>query len=219
MVAVIPAKKTSSRVPNKNWRPFHADKCLVEVKIEQLLKVLPPEAIYLSCDDQEKEGLAEQYNIKFLLRDSRLADDQTSWSEAVVGIVDQLPVPHEEEVLWAEATSPLFDVYDDFIRTWNEQKANHDSIVAVNELREFLLDEKGRPLNFEFGKAHCFSQQLPPLYSLDSCYIMTKKDMISLNYMIGNAPFLYVLKERSVEIDTMWEFELAQNLFEQRLNG
>ncbi len=218
MVAVIPAKEKSSRVPNKNWRPFFGSKCLVEIKIEQLLDVLPAKDIYLSCDDASKKEISDKYGINFLLRNSILASDNTSWSEVVTGIISQVPVEADEEILWAEATSPLFQNYKNFIEIWFAKKNQHDSIAAVNEFREFLMNANGKPLNFKFGKEHCPSQELEPMYSMDSFFIMTKYNMLHLNYMIGNQPYLYIIPEKSIEIDTMSEFMLAQKIYEEQVN-
>jgi len=215
MIAVIPAKSTSSRVPDKNWRPFYQEKSLVDIKIDQLSEVMPKQNIYLSCEDISKKEIADQHGINFLLRDPELASDDTGWSDVVTGIVNQLPVDGEEEILWAEVTSPLFSDYGDFIETWNSKKTKYDSIAGVNELREYLMDKNGKPTNFEFGKGHRPSQELEPLYTMDSFFIMEKKKILKLNYVIGNHPYLYIINTKSIEIDTMNEFNLAQKLYEE----
>ena len=212
---VLPAKLHSSRVPNKNWRPFFQGKSLVEVKLEQLLKHFPAAHICLSSDAAEKKAVADHYGVSFQLRDAHLASDDTPWADVVTGIVDALPCSDDTPVLWAEATTPLFDAYDDLVRAWEENKHVCDSVATVLERREFLMDSKGRAVNFGMGKWHVPSQELEPLYAMDASFIIPKGRMKEVHYMIGTRPHLYVL-ESSVEIDSMDEFELASALFAKR---
>jgi CMP-N-acetylneuraminic acid synthetase len=213
MKVVIPAKAKSGRVPNKNWRPFYKDKSLVEVKIEQLIKLFKPEDIYLSCDDPSKKEIADKYSIQFMLRDSLFAKDETSWSDVVTGIIDQIECDENEEIMWAEATSPLFNSYDLLISDWNASKGTHDSILTVSECREFLIDAQGRAVNFNYGRWHCDSQKLDPLYTMDSTFIMSKKNYLYFHYPVGKKPLIHVIEGKAIEIDTMHEFEMAQKIF------
>lgn len=213
MKVIIPAKGKSGRVPNKNWRPFYKDKSLVEVKIEQLLKLFQPDDIYLSCDDPSKKEIADKYSVHFLLRDPLFAKDGTSWSDVVTGIISQINCDENDEIMWAEVTAPLFNEYEALIEKWNANKADYDSILSVLERREFLIDAKGRAVNFNYGRWHCDSQKLDPLYSMDSVFIMTKKNYLYFNYHVGQKPLLYVIEGESVEIDTPLEFEMAQRIF------
>jgi len=216
MKVVIPAKLKSSRVPDKNWRSFHQNKCLVEIKIEQLLEFFKPEDIYLSCDAASKISIAKAYGINFSLRNPLLAADVTAWSDVVTGIVAEIPGPEEEEILWAEVTSPLFNEYGRLLQLWEQNKSSHDSLLSVNEVREFLIDAKGRAVNFNYGRWHCPSQELEPLYSMDSTFIMSKKNIFYFNYPVGKKPFLYVNQQQSIEIDTLQQFELSQRLFTEQ---
>lgn len=216
MKVVIPAKLKSSRVPDKNWRPFHQDKCLVEIKIEQLLELFKPEDIYLSCDEAAKISIAKEYGIHFSLRNSLLAADATAWSDVVTGIVAEIPCAEEEEILWAEVTSPLFNEYSRLLELWEQNKSSHDSLLSVNEVRDFLIDAKGRAVNFNYGRWHCPSQELEPLYSMDSTFIMSKKNIFYFNYPVGKKPFLYINQHQSIEIDTLQQFEMSQRLFTEQ---
>jgi len=216
MKIVIPAKENSSRVPSKNWRPFYQGKSLVEVKIEQLLGVFDPKDIYLSCDTEVRSEVAIEYGIQFVLRDSILAADETPWAQAVTGIIDSIPCSIEEDILWAEVTSPLFNEYSGLVAAWSRNKQDHDSLLTVNEVKEFLINEKGRAVNFNYGHWHCRSQDLEPLYSMEATFIMAKKNILEFNYPVGVKPYLFVLRDRSVEIDTLAEFELAQQLYTQK---
>ena len=50
MKAVILGKAGSTRVKNKNYRPFYGEMSLTDILLEKLAKVLSPKDIFLSCE-------------------------------------------------------------------------------------------------------------------------------------------------------------------------
>lgn len=59
ITAVIPIRKGSQRVPNKNLRPF-ADTNLLELKIRTLLQVPELTAIVVNTDSEEAINIVNQ---------------------------------------------------------------------------------------------------------------------------------------------------------------
>lgn len=219
MKIIIPAKKNSTRVPGKNWRIFDNNKNLVEIKIEQVLKAAAPENIFLSTDDAEKESLAKQYGINFLLRDPEFASDDTPWPDALSGIIRNTAFSDDETIAWIEVINPLFDDYASLFRKWEEIRHEHDSLVLVSPLNKFLLNKNGRPVNFQFGKWHAMSQNMEPLFAWDSACIMRKKDLLYFSYPIGKTPHLFSTGEQCIDIDTMEDFEQAQYFYSKKLKS
>jgi CMP-N-acetylneuraminic acid synthetase len=219
MKTIIPAKRHSIRVKDKNWRPFSGQKNLVEIKIEQLLESQHPNDIYLSCEDPEIKALADKYKIHFILRSPGLASDNTSWPDALKGMIEELPVGEDEDILWVEVVNPLFDQYQSMTDTWARVKGEHDSLVLVAPFNKFLIKENGQPLNFMYGKWHSMSQHMEPVYSWDSACIMKKRDLIYFSYPIGKTPYLFKTNEQCVDIDTLEDFELAQILYTRKTGG
>ena len=216
MKVIIPAKSTSSRVPAKNWRPFYDGKNLVEIKIEQLVKCINPQDVYLSCDSKNMKHYADKAGINFIHRAAALASDQTTWPDALFGMIREMPVDDEEDIVWVEVVNPLFDDFASMFRKWEEVKKDHDSIVLAAPVTKFLLHGNGVPVNFLPGKWHAMSQSLEPLYAWDSASIMKKRDILYFSYPFGKKPYLFVTEEQCIDIDTMDEFELAQILFSKK---
>jgi CMP-N-acetylneuraminic acid synthetase len=216
MKVIIPAKRSSTRVPDKNWRPFYNDLNLVEIKIVQLLKAVAPADVFLSTDDISKQSIADKHGIGFLLRKAGLASDDTPWPDALYGIINDTPFGLEEDIAWVEVINPLFDDFAGMLAKWNEVKATHDSIVLAAPLNKFLLTGKGVPVNFQFGKWHAMSQNMEPLFAWDSACIMRKKDLLYYSYPIGRTPFIYTTDGPCVDIDTMDDFELAQYFYAKK---
>lgn len=218
MKAIIPAKKDSSRLANKNWREFYSGKNLVQIKIEQLLKCFAAEDIYISTDNTDFEATTKNYKINFIHRNAELASDNTPWPDAVLGMVNELPIDDNEEIAWVEVINPLFDDFENMKAKWEEIKYTHDSMVLVTEFNKFLMSANGTPLNFMFGKWHAMSQNKEKQYIWDSVCIMKKKDIKYFSYPIGKTPFLFTTNSNyAIDIDTLEDFEMAQYLYGLKL--
>ena len=67
---IIPARANSSRVPEKNFKPFHGDDSLLDIKIKQLITAgIPPEHIVVSCEDVSKEPCVTLHGATFKRRE------------------------------------------------------------------------------------------------------------------------------------------------------
>jgi CMP-N-acetylneuraminic acid synthetase len=216
MKVIIPAKRRSTRVPDKNWRPFYNNKSLTEVKIEQVLCAVSPEDVFLSCDDETQKVYADNYGINFLPRPAVLASDDTPWPDAVKGIVENTPFHEEEDIAWVEVINPLFSDFAGIFSKWQQVRDTNDSLVLTTPVTKFLLHKSGAPANFLPGKWHAMSQSLEPLYAWDSVCIMSKKNMLYFSYPIGKTPYLYTSPDAGMDIDTPDEFELAQLLYTRK---
>ena len=74
------------------------------------------------------------------------------------------------------------------------------------------------PNNFSYGRWHEWSQDLPQWFILDSpVHLMKKKTYMECNYYIGRRPYLYVISKDHIDIDTMYEFEIAQKLYSESI--
>tara|TARA_B100000519_G_scaffold42314_1_gene32711 strand:- start:2874 stop:3575 length:702 start_codon:yes stop_codon:yes gene_type:complete len=223
--AIIPAKCSSSRVPSKNWREFYRGKCLVEVKVEQLVYAgLHPNDIHVFCEDQSKKDLVESVGATFELRDVANTKDSMHWSDVVTDLVSSVDADDEDPIAWVEVTSPLFegDENKKVIDLWYDLQSDdylssqkkYDCIITVKSFKEFVLDKNGLPVNYNFGRWHEWSQDLPEWYILESpIHVMKKKDYLKHNYFIGKSPYLYEVPLPSIDIDDMNEFEEAQRLY------
>lgn len=205
MKIVIPAKSHSVRVEDKNWREFYQGKSLVDIKLFQLLEVFRPEDIYVSCDDETKREGVEAYGVNFLLRDRRLSADSAHWSDVVTGIIESVPGDMEEEIGWVQLPCPLFGA-EDFraaLARWRcLPKDLYDCLITVELFKDFAVDGRGRPLNFQCGRWHSVSQDLPRWYLVQrQFHVMKKETYLRCNYDIGIKPYLYEVSSPSVDID------------------
>lgn len=209
----IPLKTNSSRVPNKNLRPFSGGLSLFDVKMSQLLRSFRPEDIYVSSEDESVGGLCGRYGVNFLLRDVSLTPNDAPWTDVVRDVVGNLPP--ESDVMWVQVTQPLFKDFDGVLNKWNEVYDGVDSLAVVRRISHHVLDERAHPVNFEFGYWHKISQELPTLYEVTwACFCMKRAMVDATGYQIGRRPFLYETDAHLVDIDTVQDFEVAGILYD-----
>ena len=217
MKVVVPAKAGSVRVPNKNWREFYQGKNLVDIKLFQLLDVFAPGDIYISCEDESKRDQIEAYGVNFLLRDPELSKDNTHWSDVVTGIINTIPCKDEEDIAWVQVPCPLFDArqFRAALARWlSIPKDLYDCLITVGEMKDFVVDKAGVPLNFQYGRWHAVSQDLPSWYLIQrQFHVMKKETYLRCHYDIGTRPYLYSVSQPSIDIDTEHEFSYAQYLY------
>lgn len=226
MKAVIPAKTSSSRVPNKNWREFCEGVSLIQIKMQQLIDAgLEPEDIWVFCEDESKREIVEDYCCTFFHRPESTVKDNMHWSDVVTYLVGNVDCPDDETVAWIMPTTPLFnaDDYRSVFHMWETMQGpnwdgQYDSLITVKPLKEYVLDGNGKPMNFSFGRWHEWSQDLPQWFIMDSpVHLMKKETYMRCNYYIGERPYMYVINKCHIDIDTVDEFEAAQILYKAKL--
>ena len=80
IVAMIPARIGSKRVPKKNLRLIDG-KPLISYIIESVKKVSLFDEIYLNADDIIFEQIAKKYKIQFYHRDKKFSTDSSTNDE------------------------------------------------------------------------------------------------------------------------------------------
>lgn len=216
LAAVIPVRLGSSRIAHKPLLPVGEHKIsLLAWKIRQLKQIIPAERIYVSTEADELKEIARAENIQIHHRDKYLAEGhKASFSEVIVGIVKDIP---HEHIAWITAVVPLmspreylvgFETYRNCVLGTG---AGHDSLVAVNLLKEYLWNDRG-PINYKATSEHTVSQDLPNIYKVtNGLYMNSKENILSLRYLLGSNPYKYVVsKIAGIDIDEYEDYQMAQ---------
>lgn len=212
MKYVIPAKRSSSRVPDKNYRHFANGKSLLDILLEKLVRLGDPADVYLSSEDESTSLLAGKYGASFLPRPEHLTANSYPFQSVVNEVCRQLP--GDDDVMWCHATDPFFDEHAAVVRAWEERDPATDSIVVVYPMSEYLLDQNFQPLGFGFGPWHRPSQELPTYYQLGfTCSIMTRPVATGIG-LVGARPQWFTADTMTIDIDTQAQFDLAARLYE-----
>ncbi|MDX2128602.1 MAG: hypothetical protein SFU91_06160 [Chloroherpetonaceae bacterium] len=219
IISVIPVKDKSERVESKNFRLFDQNLSLFEFKLLQIINSKAFDEIYISSDSEKAEEIAKNYSLKFIKRPQEFCNNTTPWSEVIHHVVDSLNICDNDHVAWCHTTSPLFDSYSKAVTVYFDKLSKgYNGLISVSAFKEFLVNEKSRPFNYNWGVWHDYSQNLETLYRITgSLFISTKKEMIKNRYVISTKPYLFESSAfEGIDIDTEFDFKLAQLLYQNK---
>lgn len=210
MKAVILAKSAERLIPNKNYRPFYGELSLIDILISKLIKVLPKDDIFLSCEAEEYKSVCDKWEINFLKRDKVMTTYNVSNVDVVANVFKDMP--KDEDYLWCTCVEPFFDEYTEILDVWKSlNKDKHDSLNVVYPMKKFMLDQAYNPIGFGFGHWHKYSQTVPPLYQISwATAILTRECIEKVSYLVGRKPYWYDSYSPIIDIDTMEDFVFAQ---------
>ena len=212
MKYVVPAKRSSTRVPDKNFRPFANGRSLMDIMVEKYLRLDNADQIYVSSEDPWVEEFCDRHGVNYLPRPEHLTANSYPYQSVVNQVSRQLP--DDDEVMWCHATDPFFDDHAAVKEMWADRIEGTDSVVVVYPMKDYLLDEKFNPLGFGFGPWHRPSQELPTFYLFGlTCSIMTRHVATSIG-VVGAHPQWFLAGNQTIDIDTQDEFNLAARLYE-----
>jgi len=216
VTAVIPVRKGSVRVKNKNLKPF-AGSSLLQIKIEQLKKVKLLSDIIVSSDCSEMLGIASEMGVKTHVREEYYASSDATNSEFFENLAQSIDCEH---IMYSPVTCPLIslETYHDCL---SEYKKNKQAInlVTVSSVKHHLWKD-GLPLNYDISNSPN-SQDLPNIYSITyGVCILSKDDMIKNRNVVTSRPTFKILDEiESIDIDTEFDFMLAEMVYEKVYNS
>lgn len=220
---ILPVREGSSRVQNKIYLPFGEGHTLVDWKVDQLKQVHNPDRIFLSSNSERVRQTAEETGVQFLPRNDYLSvGHQASFSEVITGIVADIPTPY---FAWVTVVVPLMrpeeylQGFKAFLKHVVEDKT-HDSLVAVNHLREYLWDDE-KPITYRADRNHTISQELPDIYRVtNGLYMRSKEDTLREGYFLGPNPYKQVVPKLSgIDIDEQEDYDFAlalKAIYDQR---
>lgn len=223
IVAFLPCRRGSQRVPQKNIKPFAGMPFgLVQIKLSQLLGCPSLHSVVLSTNDEEIIKYARSLNDDRLvihLRADALSSSETSTDELIGHALDLIPNGH---ILWTHVTSPFVTSshYERIIKAYFDGLAcGSDSLMSTTCLQTFLWQD-GEALNYrrEIEKWPR-TQTLKPLHEVNSGVFMASSEIYrDMNDRIGRRPYLYEMdKLTSYDIDWPEDFVVAECLYEKGL--
>lgn len=213
VVALLPMKGHSERVPGKNLRPL-AGRPLYHWVLESLRAVRSISQIVV---DTDSEAIADDLSAHFpetILRErpADLRGDGVPMHE----IVSRFVAEHEigDVFLQTHSTNPLLtaETISAAIAAHFEA-GDHDSLMAVTEWQTRLYDSDGRPINHD-PDVLLRTQDLPPVFEENSNLYIAPRDIIRrTGRRIGLNPLLYPIdKLESLDIDQEIDFVIAECL-------
>jgi CMP-N-acetylneuraminic acid synthetase len=222
IIAMIPARIGSKRIPRKNLRLIDG-KPLVAYILETLKKVKLFDEIYLNADDIIFEKIAKYYDVNFYFRDKRFSSDTSTNDEFALDFIENVEGDILIQVL---PTSPLITAQEieDFTKYMIEKKL--ESLISV-EHKQIACIYDNQALNFDKYKMNPFSQDMKPVKAYATVLMgwehkSFKKNMKNYGsaYHGGNSKIdYYQLKGLStLDIDNEEDFLLAEAIIKSLKN-
>jgi CMP-N,N'-diacetyllegionaminic acid synthase len=210
--ALIPVRSGSVRVDNKNLRPFCGSN-LLTIRIKQLLTLPFLDGIVVSSNDPAMLAIAKDLGVETHQRDPYFASNTVSMSEVYENMAGAMDC---DDVMYALVTTPLV-TNESFINAYNlynKLPEGYDSITTVADVKEFLIKD-GNPFNYDGNKIPR-SQDLPDIVKLTFCISMLPRTMmIEKRSCMGKNPYFFKLSQQeSIDIDTPFDFQLAELLYQ-----
>ena len=214
IVAVVPIRKGSQRVKNKNFKEFCGKNLLIH-KIIKLKKIKNLDEIIINTDSDKAIAIAKKFNVSYFKREKYFASSKCTNSEFWSNIARNT---NSKYILFTHCTNPMISVktYEKSIKVFLSQKKKFDSLNSVSDVKEFLF-LKNKPLNFKLNKAPN-SQNLPEITKINFAISILKTDyMKNKKTLIGSNPFFYKLDQiEGHDINTNYDFEFAKYLFKNQ---
>jgi CMP-N-acetylneuraminic acid synthetase len=217
LVALVPMRHHSQRVPGKNYRPL-AGKPLYQHIIETLLAVPEISTVVVDTDSEPvMDGLRRDFpQVVILPRPEHLRTDTIPMNEILLYDTAQVPA---EFYLQTHSTNPLLhaDTVSHAIQTFLADYPKHDSLFSVTRLQTRLYDAHGRALNHD-PNVLLQTQDLPPVYEENSCiYIFNRANLERRCNRLGDRPLLFEIDaDEAWDIDEELDFAITDFLMQQR---
>jgi CMP-N-acetylneuraminic acid synthetase len=218
ILALLPMKGNSERVPNKNLKDF-AGKPLYHRTMEVLLASKYIDKIAVNTDSKDiKEDIKTYFNDKVIIinRPEELVGDTVSMNKIIKYDLDNQDA---DIYLQTHSTNPLLKTNS--INTAVEKmfdfskSGEYDSLFSVTRMQTRLYKADGSPFNHN-PKELLRTQDLEPLFEENSnFYIFTKSSFLKAGEKrIGLNPFMYEInKIEAMDIDEPEDFLIAEALY------
>lgn len=217
LVALVPMRHHSQRVPGKNYRML-AGKPLFHHVIEALLAVPQINEIVVDTDsDPVIVGLRQYFpQVRVIDRPAALRADDVPMNDILIHDTAQVQA---DFYLQTHSTNPLLkpETISRAIQSLMTDYPNYDSLFSVTRLQTRLYFQDGRAINHD-PAVLIQTQDLPPVYEENSClYIFTRENLIKKHHRIGERPMMFEIKaEEAWDIDEELDFAITDFLLRRK---
>lgn len=220
VLAIIPARGGSKGLPGKNTRQF-AGKPLIGWTIEAALASQYIDRVIVTSDDEHIIAVAKDFGADVPFRRTpQLATDTATSADVIIDALAHCP--GYDIMVLLQPTSPLRSVLDIDAALGLFVASQAPACVSVCEAQAspywmFTLKDQGTLVPLMAGGATARRQDLPVCYSLNGAiYVADAVWFVRERAILGPETIAYQMPvARSMDIDTLADFELAEFIFKQ----
>lgn len=225
ILAIIPARAGSKRIPDKNIRDF-LGKPLIAYTIEQALGVDFIDRVIVDTDSEEIAGIAKKYGAEApFLRPASLAQDNSKVIDSIFNLLDKLKTRENYEpdyIMILQTTSPLREEKDieDCWKLMQASDATTVLTVCPTHPRLYHLKENNDIVLVNGSERQSTNmQEWEPGYILNGCFVYIVKVAALLEEKViitKKTKAVICPKWRSIDLDTPEEWALAELVYKNK---
>lgn len=211
VVAMIPVKMGSQRIPGKNIKEFFDGTPLVSLIQRVCMKSPHIDEVYVYCSDISIESYLEP-NVRFLQRPSFLDSDDCNCNDIIREFIKSVDA---DVYVVSHATGPFTKVQS--INACIDAVVNngYDSAFLAKRLQAFLWQD-GEALNFD-PQFFPRTQDLKPVFEEASgAFVFPKETFIKYGRRVGANPFICEVDDiEAIDIDYPIDFVIADAIYKE----
>lgn len=217
IVALVPMRHHSQRVPGKNYRPL-AGKPLFHYIVNTLLQCPEIAEVVVDTDSQPvMDGLRLNFPaVRVLPRPEHLCADDVSMNEVLAYDSSQVEA---DFYLQTHSTNPLLrpQTISAAIQKFLRSYPTYDSMFSVTRIQIRLWDQLGRAINHN-PVVLLQTQDLPPVYEENSClYLFTRPNLLQRRNRVSERAMMYEIPAAEAwDIDEELDFAIVNFLLERK---
>ena len=218
IVAIIPARGGSKRLPKKNILILNGIS-LIEYSIKVAQNCVAIDKVIVSTDDSKIANLAKRFGCEVDIRSDELSSDTATTIDVLKDLLKRLD--DYDVCVTLQPTSPLRTLEDVQGCLNLFEKKNADAVISVCKAEHPPDWINTIGINGEMDKFLCksvknkLSQDLGDFYRLNGAvYCNNIRRLIKENTLFFSShSYAYIMpSKRSIDIDTLEDFELAEYL-------
>lgn len=219
LVALVPMKGHSERVPGKNLRLI-AGKPLFAWVIETLSAVRGVDVVVVDTDSAAIAGeVSDRFpGVVINTRPVELRGDMVPMHDIVAHLAR---IVDGDVFLQTHVTNPLLTAATvERAIAAHADRRHHDGLMSVTVRRSRFYRPDGAPVNHHTEHLER-TQDLEPLLEENSnLYVATREVIQATGLRMGRNPVLFAMDPvESWDIDEEWDFRIAELLLEERARG
>ena len=213
IVALLPMKANSTRVPGKNFKDF-CGKPLFKWILDSLLAVNEIDQVIINTDAKDiliKNGLVESERVLIRQRKASICGDDVSMNIVLADDVENIDA---DIYLMTHTTNPLLssETIQRALKQYHAEleAGSADSLFTVNKIQTRFYTEDCKPINHDPDNL-IPTQNLEPWYEENSnLYLFNRNSFKSTNARIGSKPCMMVSPPMECsDIDTPDDWDQA----------
>lgn len=214
LIAMIPARLGSTRVPRKNLRLLNG-RPLISYNIESAIQSGVFSDVYVNSEADIFSEIAHEYGAKFYKRPEELSTDSANNDQFAYDFIDNTIGDILIQIL---PTSPLISAAE--IKDFVNYMIDNDFDTLISTVPHQIASVyKNKPINYEILEPHISSQEMLPVETYATVlmgwkYTIFKENMSELGFAYhggkGKIGYYPIKGLSAIDIDNEEDFRLAE---------